>query len=74
MGDIPGNRLMVETDSPYLKPRNLRPLVKTHRNEPRWLPWIAGTLAACRGETPEELARATTTTARRFFALPEAPG
>jgi TatD DNase family protein len=73
MGDIPGNRLMVETDSPYLKPRNLRPLVKTHRNEPRWLPWIAGTLAACRGETPEQLALATTMTARRFFALPEAP-
>lgn len=71
--DIPAGRLMIETDSPYLKPRNLRPLVKTHRNEPRWLPWIAGTLAACRGETPEQLARETTANARGFFGLPAAP-
>lgn len=74
MADIPANRLMIETDSPYLKPRNLRPLVKTHRNEPRWLPWIAGTLAACRGETPEQLAASTTATARAFFDLPAHPG
>ncbi|MEJ8568154.1 TatD family hydrolase [Elongatibacter sediminis] len=70
MGDIPDGRLMIETDSPYLKPRNLRPRVKTHRNEPQWLPWIAGTLAACRGETPEALAASTTHAARAFFELP----
>jgi len=29
---IPDDRLMLETDAPYLKPRNLRPKVKTHRN------------------------------------------
>ncbi len=71
MGDIPADRLMLETDSPYLKPRDLRPKVKAHRNEPRWLPWILGTLAACRNESPEDLAGATTATARRFFRLPE---
>ena len=70
MKDIPANRLLIETDSPYLKPRNLRPKVKTHRNEPRWLPWIAATLAACRNETVEELAMITTTNTRRFFNLP----
>ncbi len=69
--DIPADRLMIETDSPYLKPRNLRPLVKTHRNEPRWLPWIAGTVAAARDETPDRLAESTTRTARTFFVLPE---
>ncbi|MDX1381451.1 MAG: TatD family hydrolase, partial [Xanthomonadales bacterium] len=37
LGDIPADRLMVETDAPYLKPRDLRPRVKSHRNEPRWL-------------------------------------
>ena len=69
--DIPADRLMVETDSPYLKPRNLRPRVKSHRNEPRWLPWIVGTLAAVRDERPDFLAEQTTKNARRFFHLPE---
>ena len=69
LGDIPSNRLMIETDAPYLKPRNLRPKVKSHRNEPRLLPWILGTLAACRNEHPEELAEATTRNARAFFRL-----
>lgn len=69
MRDIPSDRLMIETDSPYLKPRNLRPRVKSHRNEPRLLPWILGTLAACRNEHPEALAEATTRNARAFFRL-----
>lgn len=69
MRDIPINRMMIETDSPYLKPRNLRPKVKSNRNEPRLLPWILGTLAACRNEHPETLAEATTRNARAFFRL-----
>ncbi len=69
MKDIPANRLMIETDAPYLKPRNLRPKIKSHRNEPRLLPWILGTLAACRDEDPEALAEATTRNARAFFRL-----
>ncbi len=69
MADIPADRLMIESDAPYLKPRNLRPRVKSHRNEPCWLPWIAATLAACRGESAEYLAQQTTANARRFFRL-----
>ncbi len=70
ISDIPADRLMIETDAPYLKPRNLRPKVKSHRNEPQWLPWILGTLAACRGEHPATLAEQTTANAQRFFRLP----
>lgn len=68
--EIPANRLMIETDSPYLKPRNLRPRVKSHRNEPRWLPWILNSLAEARDEDPSALAMQTTANARRFFRIP----
>ena len=72
--DIPANRLMIESDSPYLKPRSLRPRVKTHRNEPQWLGWTLGVIAASRGETPAETAALTTKTARAFFRLPVPSG
>jgi TatD DNase family protein len=68
--EIPADRLMIETDSPYLKPRNLRPRVKSHRNEPRLLPWILNELAGARGEDPQILAAQTTENARRFFRIP----
>ncbi|HKJ17561.1 MAG TPA: TatD family hydrolase [Xanthomonadales bacterium] len=68
--DIPEDRLMVESDSPYLKPRNLKPRVKTHRNEPQWLPWIVQTIAESVGKSAEEVAEQTTATARKFFRLP----
>jgi len=74
MNDIPGNRLMIETDAPYLKPRNLRPKVKSNRNEPQWLPWVLGTLATCRNEHPATLANLTTENAKRFFKLDRASG
>jgi TatD DNase family protein len=67
--EIPADRLMLETDAPYLKPRNMKPKIKTRRNEPQWLPWIAGTVAACRGVSPDQLAEETTATAERFFGL-----
>ncbi len=68
--NIPANRLMVETDAPYLLPRTLRPMPKDRRNEPMWLPHIVEELARDRGETPEQVAAATTATASAFFRLP----
>lgn len=71
---IPANRLMIETDAPYLLPRNLPadaaiPKPKGRRNEPAYLPHILRTVANCRGISEVQAARETTRTARDFFSI-----
>jgi TatD DNase family protein len=66
---IPADRLMIETDSPYLSPeplRNVRP------NEPSHLIHTARCIAAARDITLDQLADLTTANTRRFFNLPGA--
>ena len=68
--EVPANRLMVETDAPYLLPRSVRPQPSHRRNEPMYLAHIVEELARDRGDTVEATAAATTATARAFFGLP----
>ena len=71
VGDIPPQRLLLETDAPYLLPRTLRPRPKTRRNEPAWLPEVLRVTAMHCGRTPAQLAMETTANARRLFSLPQ---
>jgi len=68
---IPANRLLIETDAPYLLPRNMIPAPTSRRNEPGYLPHIAATVARLRGENVEAVGAATTRNAVALFALEE---
>ena len=68
---LPLDRLMLETDAPYLMPRNLNPTPKTRRNEPCNLPHILTTLADCLQADAADVAAASTRNATHFFALPD---
>ncbi len=67
---IPANRLMIETDAPYLLPRTVKPQPSHRRNEPMYLAHIVEELARDRGEDVAMVATATAATATAFFRLP----
>jgi TatD DNase family protein len=71
MRDIPADRLLLETDGPYLLPRDLHPKPASRRNEPVYLPHIAAVVARARGESVEAVARSSTAAARALFSLGE---
>jgi len=66
---IPADRLMLETDAPYLIPRDLSPRPASHRNEPMHLKHIAKVVAGCLDKPFEQLIRETTAVAEAFFGL-----
>lgn len=69
MPRIPEGRLLLETDGPYLLPRNLPTKPPSRRNEPVYLPHIAATVAHARGESLATLAAHSTAGACRLFRL-----
>ena len=67
---IPAERLLIETDGPYLLPRNLHPKPQSRRNEPMYLPHVLDAIAAARGQSSQELASLTTRNAFTLFGWP----
>lgn len=69
LSQIPADRLLLETDAPYLLPRDLHPKPASRRNEPCFLPHIVRQVAVWRQEDPEWLGQKTDDNARRLFRL-----
>lgn len=64
--DLPLEKMLIETDSPYLAPQAYR----GKRNEPAYVVEVARMLASVRNLSPGEIAAATTENFRRLFRLP----
>jgi TatD DNase family protein len=64
---------MIETDAPFLLPRDLGAKVRNRRNEPQYLPHVAETIARLQGKDSAQLAEETFAATREFFNLGELP-
>lgn len=65
---LPLDRLILETDAPYLLPRNLTPKPKSRRNEPSYLSAIANQIAELRGWNIADIARHSQQNAQTLFS------
>ncbi|WET40613.1 3'-5' ssDNA/RNA exonuclease TatD [Citrobacter enshiensis] len=66
---IPAEKLLIETDAPYLLPRDISPKPASRRNEPAWLPHILERIATWRGDDPQHLAAITDDNVRALFGI-----
>jgi len=67
--EIPPDRLMIESDAPFLLPRTMPTKPKHGRNEPAFLPFVLQTVADCLGKSVAGVAETTTKTAKEFFQI-----
>jgi len=67
--NIPLNRLLIETDAPFLIPRTVKPKPKSRKNEPSLLPYICQTIAELYQLEPHVIAKQTTDNFYTFFGL-----
>jgi TatD DNase family protein len=65
---VPMDRMLIETDSPYLAPTPYRGKV----NNPSYVPWVAKQIAEVKQLSVEDVALATTTNTERLFGMPKA--
>ena len=67
--NIPMDKLMIETDAPYLIPRNLKIRPKNNRNEPQFLPHIANEVAALMNIDLKEFNKQVLNNSKSFFGI-----
>ena len=67
--NIPIDKLMIETDAPYLIPRNLEIKPKNNRNEPKFLPHIANEIAGLMNIGLEEFNKQVFNNSKSFFGI-----
>ena len=64
---LPMDRILTETDCPYMAPEPHR----GHRNDSRYVPLVAAKIGEIKGISPEEAGKITTENAMRFFGIPK---
>jgi len=68
---LPMDRLLIETDAPYLLPRTLQQKPKSRRNEPMYLPEIASYIAQLTRQSTESIMQTTWKNSCSLFNLPK---